>query len=805
VPVPNPELETLEFPVVVGLLSGFARTALGRRALAATDPWDGRSGLRRLRQSELEDLAARHPAFLAVPTMDEALDELLDPAGWLLPEHWRQLREGLKGLAPLLEAIAGLPWPEDRAVPTGTHLGIDRLQATAAALPDPSPVAALLSRTFNLDGELDPARVPGLAELFQAQQRAFQAVQAKLQKAIRGAAEALQEAAIVERNGRFCLPVRSERRGQLPGLVLDRSGSGATVFLEPFDAVPLNNDYVEAAAEFGIAVQAHLRKLLADLRGRRADFIAWRAFLGDTDEAAALLRWARLCDGRLPALGAEALELKEARHPLLLPEVRRALGMEELDHAIIPMDLRLDGARPSLVISGSNTGGKTVALKTVGLLMALGHAGLAVPAADGTRLPGLSTLHADIGDHQTLLGSLSTFSSHIVHLRNILQDARSGGFVLLDELGTGTDPKEGAALGVALLKALSRRGCWVLCSTHLGDISQFALRHPKFQNASVQFGAAKLAPTYPLRVGLPGQSRALTIAAKLGLPDYVLASAEKALGQREQDWREFLRQLEADRLRLIEEAEILKQREAAVLKDQKILARREEALHKEQERLHLEGKEKVQRVLDFLDHEGKRLVKELKAKQKEPGAHADRLLTDTREKLKVMERIATAELAAQAPRPRSGEASAELKLGGFARHRGFNLEGKVTALKGDRVTLETQQGRRIEARVGELEAITGREAGPRKGTVRIRVEAADIESELNLIGRASDDVDTEVHRFVERALGSGARFVRIVHGHGTGRLKVAVREALKGHPGISSIEDAPQNQGGAGATVITLR
>lgn len=804
-PVRHPELETLEFPVLAGLVSGFARTGGARAALAAMQPWDGRAGLRRLRQMELEDLAARNPALLPVRPMDEALGALLDPAGWLLPEHWKQLREGLRALAPLLEALAGLPWPEERPLPAGTHLGIDRLQATAAALPDPSPVAAQLARTFNADGELDPARVPGLAELFQAQQRAFQAVQGKLQKILRGAGEALQEAAIVERNGRFCLPVRSERRGQVPGLVLDRSGSGATVFLEPFDAVPLNNDYVEASSEFALAVSAFLRRLLEELRSRRADFAAWRAFLADVDEAAALLRWRGLCGGLLPELGTEALDLREARHPLLLPEVRAALDMEALDHAVVPLDLHLDGERPCLVISGSNTGGKTVALKTVGLLMALGHAGLAIPAAEGTRLPGLSTLHADIGDHQTLLGSLSTFSSHIVHLKEILRDARSGGFVLLDELGTGTDPKEGAALGTALLKALARRGCWVLCSTHLGDISQFALRHPKFRNASVQFDEEKLAPTYRLLVGLPGQSRALTIAAKLGLPDFVLRSAEQALGRREQDWREFLRQLEADRLALIQQAEDLKKREAAVEKDRRILSQREEQLRKEQERLHREATERVQRVLDFLDHEGKRLVKELKAKQKDATVHADRLLTDTREKLKVMERIAAAELAAQAPKARPADAGLELKVGGFARHRGFNLEGKVTALKGDRVTLETPQGRRIEARVGELEAITGKEAGPRKGSLRLRVEAADIERELNLIGRASDDVEVEVHRFVERAIGSGARFVRIVHGHGTGKLKAAVREALKGHPSIAAVDDAPQAQGGAGATVITLR
>jgi DNA mismatch repair protein MutS2 len=175
-------------------------------------------------------------------------------------------------------------------------------------------------------------------------------------------------------------------------------------------------------------------------------------------------------------------------------------------------------------------------------------------------VPELATLHADIGDHQTLVGSLSTFSSHILHLKRILAQAKRGGLVLLDELGTGTDPKEGAALGIALLQALSRRQCWVLCSTHLGEISQWALRHPKFQNASVQFDEERLAPTYRLLVGMPGQSRAITIAARLGLPPYILQHAEKVLGRREQDWREFLRQLEADRVKVLEQAEELAQR-----------------------------------------------------------------------------------------------------------------------------------------------------------------------------------------------------------------------------------------------------
>ena len=802
----NTELEAVEFPTLTGLVARGARTRMGREALAAMGPWDGLGGLRRLGQMELGPLWATDPGALPVVPFDEALDEVLNPAGWPQPEHWRQLREGLRSCAQLLRAIRVLEWPAEQAAPQGIELGIDRLQVTADLLPDPGPLAEQLARSFTEDGQLDPMRVPGLSELHRARLRCFQHVQTKLQKILRDFPDAFQESNIVERNGRFCLPVRVERKGMVPGLVLDRSSSGATVFLEPFEAVSVNNDHVEADRAYTQAVHAFLRELLDGLRARRFDFERWHLFQAQADQALALLRWAALCDGILPDLGQDRLHLLDARHPLLLPGVRSALELEPLAHDPVALTLELDRERPGVVISGSNTGGKTVVLKTVGLLTALARSGCAIPARPGTEVPEMATLHADIGDHQTLIGSLSTFSSHILHLKKIVAQAKTGGLVLLDELGTGTDPKEGAALGIALLQALSRRQCWVLCSTHLGEISQWALRHPRFQNASVQFDEERLAPTYHLMVGMPGQSRALTIAAKLGLPRFILDHAEKVLGKREQDWREFLRQLEADRTRLMEESKVLEARAAAMDKDRLILARREEALRELQDKHQRESETKIQRVLDFMDHESRRLVKDLKEAQKSAEAvNADRVGTEARERLKTIEQIARAELGARA---RPATDVPQLREGGFARHRGLGVEGRIVTLKGDRVILETSQGRRVEARAGELEPLFRGGLSPeppRRGKVRLRAEAQDLEAEINLIGRASDDVDTEIHRFLEESMASGQKFIRIVHGHGTGRLKAAVREALRGHPGIQKVEDAPQNQGGAGATLITLR
>ncbi len=805
----NPELDALEFPEAVRLIQSGARTQAARAALGAMHPGDGLAGLRRLEQMELQEFWAASPDLLPILTMDESLDELLNPAGWLLPEHWRQLREGLKALSRLQHSLSALTWPESRPAPPGTHLGIDRLQVTAALLPDPAPLGERLSKSFNADGQLDPLRIPALASLHRDRQDAFQAVQAKLQKVLRVSPDAFNEAMVVERNGRSCLPVRQERRSLVPGLVLDRSGSGATVFIEPMEAVPLNNAFVEADRHYAEAVQAFLRDLLADLRLRREDFVRWRGLQARADQGLALLRWAALCNGLLPGLAADPKQgrlcLLEARHPLLLPAVREAMNLDPLPHDVVPLNLVLEAGRPGLIISGSNTGGKTVVLKTVGLLSALASCGCAVPVREGSSFPALPSLHADIGDHQTITGSLSTFSSHILHLKEILETVQDGGLVLLDELGTGTDPKEGAALGIALLQTLSRRHCWILCSTHLGEISQWALRHARFQNASVQFDEERLAPTYRLLVGLPGQSRALTIAARLGLPRQVLEHADRVLGEREQDWRDFLRELEAERTRLSEGAEVLRQHLAAAEKDRTILQQREEKLRLEREAFQKESREKVDRVLDFLDHEGKRLVRELKDRQKAAGENADRLGTEAHERVKQLTRLAGAELA-PARGPDKASSPREVLEGGFARHRGLGVEGKVVALKGDRATLETPQGRRLECRLGELEAIGAREIPPRvSGKVRVRAEIQEVESEINLIGRASDDVDSEIYRFVEEALAAGRRFLRIIHGHGTGKLKAAVREALRGHPGIARVEDAPQAQGGAGATVVTLR
>jgi DNA mismatch repair protein MutS2 len=294
------------------------------------------------------------------------------------------------------------------------------------------------------------------------------------------------------------------------------------------------------------------------------------------------------------------------------------------------------------------------------------------------------------------------------------------------------------------------------------------------------------------------------------MPKAVLEQAEKTLGRREQDWREFLRQLEAERGRLLEESHELAKGLATLEKDRRILADRESQLRRQQERFKEDSEQKLERMLDFVDHESKRLLKDLKAQQKaglKERANADKVGTEARERVKTIEAIARQELAPILPKRQTLEPS-EMIVGAHAKHRGLGLEGKIASIRGKTAILVTSPGKMVEVPIGELQATSkspSTEAPRFGGRISLKAEYQEIDSELNLIGRASDDVEFEVHRFVESALASGHRFIRLVHGHGTGRLKKAVREVLKDHPNIASVEDAPQAQGGAGATVVALR
>jgi DNA mismatch repair protein MutS2 len=294
------------------------------------------------------------------------------------------------------------------------------------------------------------------------------------------------------------------------------------------------------------------------------------------------------------------------------------------------------------------------------------------------------------------------------------------------------------------------------------------------------------------------------------MPKAVLNQALKTLGRREQDWREFLRQLEAERGRLMEESDELAKGLAALEKDRRIMADREARFKHQQESFKEESEQKLARVLDFADHESKRLVKELKTQQKasmNERAEPDRLGTEAKERIRAIETIARQELAPVLPKPRVRQPG-EIAVGAHAKHRGLGIEGRVASLKGKTAILETSPGRRAEVSIDELEPVSQKQPTETRlagGRVRVKAEFREIDSELNLIGRASDDVEFEIHRFVESALASGYRFIRLVHGHGTGRLKKAVRDILRDHPNIASIEDAPQAQGGAGATVVVLR
>ncbi|RMH03575.1 MAG: hypothetical protein D6702_05530 [Planctomycetota bacterium] len=507
-PFPAAALAALDLPAVLEWIAAGARTPAGRREVLASGPGLDRAErtARRARGQEAEVLlaGAAAPALERCVDLTQAGEEARrrTPAG----EELAALARSLGRLAELRGWIAARP-------------EAPALAAVLAAAPDLEPLRLELERCLDPRGEVRDEADPALAEL----RRDLADLERRRRTELDRVAERWRERGLlqnprpVERHGRPVLAVRAGQQGRARGLVHDRSRSGDTLFVEPEEVLALANRIDAGRARERQLVHRVLARLGAEVAARREDLAAADRCLGRFDAAFAAAAWAAEVGGRWPEESPRQLLLRGARHPLLI----RSLGREE----VVPLDLELGGDFDLLVVTGPNTGGKTVVLKTVGLLAALAGAGLPVSAEEGTALPVLPGIDADVGDPQSLENSLSTFSGHLARILRALRHGPPGGLVLLDELGTGTDPEEGAALGRAVLEALLARGSLVLANTHLGSLKLFSVQQERAENASMEFDPVSLAPSFRLLVGVPGASHALEVAERLGLPDPILQAA----------------------------------------------------------------------------------------------------------------------------------------------------------------------------------------------------------------------------------------------------------------------------------------
>ena len=729
-------------------------TTEARRALVAEGPppWDGTGDAR--------------------PILAEAA-----PAGSILdgPALVR-LREGLTAAARLraygqrIAAIAP---------------GLGSVWADLPAFPD---LAGTLHDSLDPDGRLTDRASPRLRAL----RRQITTLRAELQTRVErlldhpGVQPALQERYVTVRNGRYVIPVRDDARRAVRGIIHDRSQSGATVFVEPEETIPLNNELTRLCllerdeeqrilGELTDAVR-HVLPALAELvEGLGAlDLIFARAALAERLQAA---------EPEVDAGG--DLDLRAARHPLL---VAQRWGTGAGAGEVVPVDLRVPADRPGLVLSGPNAGGKTVALETAGLLVLMAQAGCHIPAAPGSRVPLADQVLAVIGDEQSLAQDLSTFSSFVRQVREILDVVGPGSLVLLDELGAGTDPIEGAALGAALLEALLDRGARVIVTTHLEPLKVFAQVEPRLQNATVAFDAERLEPTFRLEYGHPGPSHALTIGQRLGLPPEVIARARTHVGEESRRLEALLATLEARTRDAETRGAVAARREAeaaTALAAARVAAERARAEAGEIRRV---AEQQAQALLaDARRHVGQEL---------------DRLKTDPaggrRAAQEAYRRLRAAEATLQ-PVP---AASDEPAPPGEVQLRGLGLRGRVVAESGGLVTVQAGSFTVRVAR-SEIEPAVGGRAKTPGSAVSFPVRE-DVARELRLLGLTSDEARAAVEKFLDDAVLAGHREIRLVHGKGTGALRRAVEGCLRGHPLVGQFHLAEPSAGGAGVTVVAL-
>ena len=677
------------------------------------------------------------------------------------------------------------------------------LSAVAADLDDLPDLKRAIDRCVDHEGNIRESATPELRDLLHHANALKQKIRAKLEAMLGSPrfADLLQEQYFAQRENRYVLPIKVERKSEVPGIVHDMSASGATVFIEPRELVDLNNQIKEA----DLAVDREVHRILQDLSQQvaaHADALRTGLdVLGRLDCLRAKASLARLLKASDPLVNAEGrIRLKEARHPLLV--LSRLQGQEP----VVPNDLDLCDPVRVLIISGPNTGGKTVTLKIVGLFALMVRAGLQLPCAPGSDMAFFSEVYADIGDAQDLTKDLSSFSAHMTDMIALLREAGPGALVLLDEPVTSTDPAEGAALAHALLVHLAERGFTVVATTHYNALKALAQSHPGFANASVEFNIATLSPTYRLILGMPGGSSAIDIAGRLGMDEAILDESVRLMDARERALERLMEELQETRRKLDEDArrtaELLAEAETAA-RLQKELAARLAATEQESRKTVrkkitdeiLKARAEVQSVIEEIKTD-KRLVKAREAK----------------------ERLAAIEQAMRATVARSGDYRpvSDLRIGDRV---------EVVNLGAQGVLLENPSGKkRVRIRMGEAEVsvevldLAGlAEGAGEAASQEIRGKktvgaqhAAPLQMQessrvVDVRGQTAEEAQEAVVACLDRAALAGAQTVRIIHGHGTGRLKQALRDYLKTSPYVASFRPGERAEGGDGVTVVNVK
>jgi DNA mismatch repair protein MutS2 len=783
-------LEALELPSLLRLVADGAATDVGRDAILALAP-----------SSDAERIAAavsrgREVARLLgdgslIPTLEEPLtpllEDLVERRTSIDGRHLVRIRDFL---AITLNARRRI----EQADPAARALA-----ALSDPLSDLSSLTLRLTKALDARGQVRDEASPLLASLRRQGQKVRQKTYSVLEKYARSHEEEMAEDTIPFHDDRLVVLLRSGSKGKLSGLVHGRSGSGQSFYFEPLEVVDANNELRAVRDEEEAERRRILRELIDETFSEIEALRGHVEFLTELDVSQAAARWADRSRGIwAPVDSGGSYKLEGARHPLLEPSLAdlraRALGQAGHEGELVPLSIELSEEQRLLVITGPNAGGKTVALKTLGLLALAAHCGLPVPVAAGTRMPLLGRVVASVGDEQDLLADRSTFSGRLLRLKEAWEWAGPRTLILLDELGSGTDPEEGAALGIGLIEGLVQKRALAVISSHLTRLAAAALDLDGAVCAAMAFDSDSGRPTYQLLPGTPGGSEALALARRLELPEQWIDRAEEMLGPEHGRLQKLLAEVETVRDELAGELGRVQSEnrrlEAEVAAS--VAAREElEAARKKA------GKEAQRAVGEFRRKVRKRLSQEVERLKQEVEAGRRRGLES-----EAVERIFR-----DSPAPEPERSSLPVRVGALARHRGLGWEGLVEKVTGTRAEVAVK-GKRVLCPVCELDGLE-----PRSGSVKRRSNSQSISTpqldelppkELQLRGERVETAMEMLDAYLDRALLAGLPEVRIVHGHGSGKLKQAVRELLEHHAAVVKWRPGGKNEGGDGATVVSM-
>lgn len=664
---------------------------------------------------------------------------------------------------------------------------------------DPVPtLASEIRRCILADDEMADDASSALLQIRRSMRQMNDKVHNTLNSMVNGSARSyLQDPVVTMRDGRYCLPVKAEHRSQVAGMIHDQSSTGSTLFIEPMAVIKLNNDFKELLMK----EQQEIEKILSVLSEKAAAVTEILAenyrILTALDFIFARAMMAKDMKATRPIFNTERqIHIKDGRHPLLDPK------------KAVPITVRLGDDFDLLIITGPNTGGKTVSLKTVGLFTLMGQAGLHIPAFEGSRLAVFDQVYADIGDEQSIEQSLSTFSSHMTTIVSILKEVTLNSLVLFDELGAGTDPTEGAALATAILDHLHRQGIRAMATTHYSELKVYALSTEGVENACCEFDVESLRPTYRLLIGIPGKSNAFAISSRLGLEDFLIEDAKKRINAQDVSFEDMMAELQDSRVKLLNEQEEITRYKSEIRTLRDALQKKQDRIDERKEKILSDAAAQANAILqeakDYADETMKNFHKFGKASISVKDMEAER--ARLREKIKEND----SRTAKAAPKPKKKLKAAFLHIGDRVRVLSLNLEGTVSTLPNSKGDLFVQMGiLRSQVNINDLEYIGEAEnlqKGMTTGGGKLRMsKSAAVSTEINLIGMTVDEAIAHLDKYLDDAYLAHVPSVRIVHGKGTGALRTAVHQYLKRCKHVKSFRLGTFGEGDAGVTIAEFK